>query len=49
MNIAASFRKWNSFRRTVRELESLDDRALHDLGLTRGEIRFVARNQAARV
>ncbi|WP_081691353.1 DUF1127 domain-containing protein [Cucumibacter marinus] len=49
MSIRDSFRRWNTFRRTVRELESLDDRQLNDLGISRGDIRYVARDHAERI
>ena len=33
----ASFKKWRSRRRTLRALADLDERQLHDIGLTRDE------------
>ncbi len=41
-NIAESFRNKNEVRKTVRELQSLSNRELADLGLHRSEIRRVA-------
>jgi uncharacterized protein YjiS (DUF1127 family) len=41
-------RTWLVYRETVRELESLDDRELTDLGIGRDDIRCIAR-QAARL
>jgi uncharacterized protein YjiS (DUF1127 family) len=36
-----SFRQWRGRRRTLKALAELDERQLHDIGLTRGEIHFV--------
>lgn len=46
MDFRKSFRKWGAYRQTVRELNSLDDRALQDLGITRGDIQSIARQHA---
>jgi uncharacterized protein YjiS (DUF1127 family) len=35
-----SFRQWRGRRRTRKALAELDERQLHDIGLTRGEIHF---------
>ncbi|MFO1151310.1 MAG: DUF1127 domain-containing protein [Alsobacter sp.] len=40
-------RNWNRYRTTVRELSQLTDRDLNDLGIRRGEIRFIAKKHAA--
>ncbi len=37
-----SFAAWRKYRTAVRELASLDDRALHDIGLNRTEIKQAA-------
>jgi uncharacterized protein YjiS (DUF1127 family) len=37
-----SFRKWLVYRKTVRELDRLDDRDLADLGIGRRDIRGIA-------
>ena len=40
------FRRWLLYRATVRDLESLSDRQLADLGIDRADIRDVARRDA---
>ncbi|HTM74991.1 MAG TPA: DUF1127 domain-containing protein [Pseudolabrys sp.] len=35
-----SFRQWRGRRRTLKALAELDERQLHDIGLTRGEVHF---------
>jgi uncharacterized protein YjiS (DUF1127 family) len=44
--LAKKVRDWNRYRNTVRELSQLSDRDLNDLGLSRGDIRVVARKHA---
>jgi len=44
MDLFNSYRKWRSYRRTVRELSSLSNRELNDLGINRGQISHVARS-----
>ena len=39
--------RWRRYRTTVRELQNLSSRELQDLGLSRGDIRRVARQAAA--
>lgn len=39
----SSLRRWLRYRRDLTALARLDDRILYDIGLTRGEIAFVAR------
>ena len=43
MDIIGRYKDWRSYRRTVNELSMLSNRELADLGISRGEIRFVAR------
>lgn len=43
----ASWKRWQSYAETVRQLQSLDDRELDDLGISRCEIESVARAAAA--
>ncbi|WP_407048451.1 DUF1127 domain-containing protein [Methyloraptor flagellatus] len=46
-NIANSVREFLAYREAVRQLSSLDDRQLSDIGLTRGQIREIVRRKAA--
>lgn len=41
--IARKFQSWKKYRTTYDELARLSNRELHDLGLGRGDIEFVAR------
>lgn len=43
MNIVGKFKNWRSYRRTVNELGALSNRELDDLGISRGDIPFVAK------
>lgn len=45
-NVRARYEAWKVFRRTRRELESLSDRELDDLGLSRADLPAVARRAA---
>jgi len=38
-----SFKNWRKFRNTYNELNRMSDRELSDIGMTRGDIPFVAR------
>jgi uncharacterized protein YjiS (DUF1127 family) len=49
MALTNSLRRWASYRKTVRALNSLDERGLNDLGINRGDIAAVARSQAERI
>jgi uncharacterized protein YjiS (DUF1127 family) len=44
--LAARFGRWREYRRTLSELEALDARTPRDIGLTRGDLRRVAREAA---
>jgi uncharacterized protein YjiS (DUF1127 family) len=46
MNIRKTFQKWAAYQQTVRELASLDNRQLNDLGIARTDINRVARDHA---
>lgn len=43
MNLIRNYRNWRRYRDTVAELNRLSNRELHDLGINRGDIPFVAR------
>ena len=47
MNFSKTLRKWSAYQQTVRELNTLDDRQLLDLGISRGDIHRIARDHAA--
>lgn len=47
MNIRKTFAKWNAYQQTVRELNSLDNRSLNDLGISRADIQRIARDHAS--
>lgn len=49
MALGNTLRRWASYRKTVRALNALDAHSLNDLGINRGDIITVARNEAARV
>jgi uncharacterized protein YjiS (DUF1127 family) len=42
------FHAWRSYERSMRELSRLDDRELADIGISRSEIRAVARGVTRR-
>jgi uncharacterized protein YjiS (DUF1127 family) len=42
MNLIRNYRNWRRFRETVKELSSLSNRELSDLGISRAEIEAVA-------
>jgi uncharacterized protein YjiS (DUF1127 family) len=44
MNIREKIAKFAAYQRTVRELAALDNRQLNDLGITRGDIKNIARS-----
>ena len=46
MDFIRSYRNWRRYRETVSELSRLSNRELADLGITRGDIRRVARKAA---
>jgi len=46
MNIVTTIRKWNAYNRTVRDLNSLNNHMLNDIGVNRGDIQRLARDYA---
>jgi uncharacterized protein YjiS (DUF1127 family) len=48
VNLARTFNNWRRYRETVAELGRLSSRELNDLGLSRGDIPFIAMKSAAR-
>ena len=44
--ITHKIQEWRRYRASVRELSRLSDRELHDLGLTRADIDYVAKKAA---
>jgi uncharacterized protein YjiS (DUF1127 family) len=49
MGIRTVLRRWNAYQQTVRELNSLDNRSLTDLGISRTDIPRIARDHAAQL
>lgn len=47
MNIFGSIRTWNRVRQTRNELLGLSNRELNDLGISRGDIPFIAKRAVA--
>lgn len=45
MAIRQKIAKFVAYRRTMRELSALDNAQLRDLGITRGDIRTIARGE----
>ena len=43
MNPIRAFRNWRMYNETVRELNRLNARKLHDLGINRADIERIAR------
>lgn len=46
--IKSNLRRWARVRTTIRELSQLSDRDLSDLGISRCDIRFIAKKHASR-
>ncbi len=44
MNLARSYKNWRTYRNTLTELDRLSNRDLADLGISRADIRSVARS-----
>lgn len=49
MNLRQIVHRWSVYRKTLNELESLDNRSLADLGIKRGDIQTIAREYAAQM
>jgi uncharacterized protein YjiS (DUF1127 family) len=47
MGIRNTLRKWAAYQQTVRELASLDNRQLNDLGISRADINRIARDHVS--
>lgn len=47
MDIRKTLRKWAAYQQTVRELNSLNNRQLNDLGISRTDISRIARDHAS--
>lgn len=43
MNLVRNYRNWRRYRETVNELGRLSNRELNDIGISRGEIPYLAR------
>jgi uncharacterized protein YjiS (DUF1127 family) len=46
MGIRQTLKKWSAYQQTIRELTSLDNRQLNDLGISRADISKIAREHA---
>ncbi len=47
MNLIRSYNNWRRYRDTVTELNRLSARELNDLGISRGDIAYVAKKAAS--
>jgi uncharacterized protein YjiS (DUF1127 family) len=45
MNLIRNYRAWRRYRETVREMNHLSDRDLHDMGISRGDIPAIAQRK----
>lgn len=43
MGLKQSYNRWRQYRQTCNELSRMSERELRDLGISRGDIPFVAR------
>ncbi|MEP3047301.1 MAG: DUF1127 domain-containing protein [Roseibium sp.] len=46
-NVVRKYNNWVSYRRAVDELSRLSSRELQDLGISRSDIKFIARSSNA--
>ena len=44
MNLSRSYKNWRTYRNTLSDLDRLSNRDLADLGISRADIRSVARS-----
>jgi len=47
--VAVKFQRYNKYRETLAELDALTDRELADIGISRHQIRGIARQAAAAI
>ncbi len=45
-SVVRKYNSWKTYRRAVDELSNLSSRELQDIGISRGDIKFVARRGA---
>jgi uncharacterized protein YjiS (DUF1127 family) len=48
MNFSSAFKNWRKYRQTINELDRMSAHELNDIGISRSDIRRVARGGVAR-